>query len=146
MHMRQQRGALYADRVSNPPDGEMTNERLATLLTGALIVAALWFRVLADVANPTSHATHTADAAGVSSSEKISSQDARATPNVIDEFGKICANTTGSLVKCSEIDEDTICIRTRAGANTGARIDCGTDEPIPADEFSASRAKNRSPY
>ncbi len=127
----------------------MANEKLTTLLTGALIALALWFRVLADDAIPTSHAIDTADNTAVISAEIKLSEEIQVALNETDEFGKICTNASGSLVKCQEINEDSICIRTRVGAHSGIRIDCNTDQPIPTDEDSTLRAheaKYRSPY
>ena len=127
----------------------MTNEKLTTLLTGALIALALWFRVLADDAIPTSHAIDTADNNEVISAEMMSPEKVQVALNELSEFSKICTNATGSLVKCLETSADTICIRTRVGAHSGIRIDCNTDQPIPTDEdstFRAHEAKYRSPY
>lgn len=127
----------------------MTNEKLTTLLTGVLIASALWFRVLADDAIPTRHVIDTADNIEVISAEKMSPEKVQVAPNETGEFGKICTNASGSLVKCLETSADTICIRTRVGAHSGIRIDCNTDQPIPMDEDSTLRAheaKYRSPY
>ena len=127
----------------------MTNEKLTTLLTGALIASALWFRVLADDANPPRQVIDTADNAEVISVEMKLPKEIQVALNETDEFGKICTNAEGSLVECLEISEDTICIRTRVGAHSGIRIDCNTDQPIPTDEDSTLRAheaKYRSPY
>ena len=127
----------------------MANEKLTTLLTGVLIASALWFRVLADDAIPTSHAIDTADNAEVISAEKMSPEKVQVALNELGEFSKICTNASGSLVKCLETSADTICIRTRVGAHSGIRIDCNTDQPIPTDEDSTLRAheaKYRSPY
>jgi len=122
----------------------MTNAKLTTLLTGALIVAALWFRVLVVVANPTSHIIDTTNDAEVIFSETISSDESQTALKEMDEFGKICTTSKGSPVKCSEINEDTICIRVRAGSHSGTKIDCKTDQPIPTER--ARDAKYRSPY
>ncbi len=127
----------------------MTNEKLTTLLTGVLIASALWFRVLADDAIPTRHVIDTADNAEVISAKMMSPEEVQVAPNETGEFGKICINASGSLVKCREINEDSICIRTRVGAPSGIRIDCNTDQPIPTDQDSTLRAheaKYRSPY
>ncbi len=127
----------------------MTNEKLTTFLTGALIASALWFRVLADDANSTKHIIDTADNAEVISAEMMSPEEVHVALNETGEFGKICTNAEGSLVECVEISEDTICIRTRVGAHSGIRIDCNTDQPIPTNQESTLRAhetKYRSPY
>ena len=127
----------------------MTNEKLTTLLTGALIASALWFRVLADDAIPTRQVLDIADNTEVISAEMKSPEEIQVALNETDEFGKICTNASGSLVKCQEINEDTICVRTRVGAHSGIRIDCNTGQPIPTDEDSTLRAheaKYRSPY
>ncbi len=121
----------------------MTNAKLTTLLTGALIVAALWFRVLV-AASPTSHEIDTTNDAEVIVSETMSSEESQAALKEMDEFSKICITGKGSPVKCSEINEDTICIRVRAGAHRGTKIDCKTDQPIPTE--CARAAKYRSPY
>jgi len=127
----------------------MTNEKLTTLLTGTLIAAALWFRVLADDAIPTRHEIDTAGGAKVISSETMPPGEVQVALQEMDEFSNICTNGEGALVNCLEINEDTICIRTRVGAHSGVRIDCNTGEPIPTDEVAATRARtarNRSPY
>ena len=127
----------------------MTNEKLTTLLTGALIASALWFRVLADDAIPTRQVLDIADNTEVISAEMKSPEEIQVALNETDEFGKICTNASGSLIECREINEDSICIQTRVGALSGIRIDCISDQPIPTDEDSALRAheaKYRSPY
>ena len=127
----------------------MTNEKLTTLLTGALIASALWFRVLADDAIPTRQVIDTADNNEVISAEMKSPEEFQVALNETDEFGKICTNAEGSLVECLETSEDTICIRTRVGAHSGIRIDCNTGQPILTDQDGTLRAhgaKYRSPY
>ena len=127
----------------------MTNAKLTTLLTGALIVAALWFRVFVVVANPTSHVIDSTDDAEVINSDTMPPEEVLVALKNMDVSSKICTTDKGSPVKCSEINEDTICIRVRAGAPSGIRIDCKTDQPIPADEYSGTRARDakyRSPY
>jgi len=134
---------------SYPPIAEMTNEKLTTLLTGALIASALWFRVLADDAIPTRQVIDTADNTEVISAEMKSPEEIQVALNETDEFGKICTNAEGSLVECLETSEDTICIRTRVGAHSGIRIDCKTDQPVLTDQDGMLRAygaKYRSPY
>ena len=122
----------------------MTNAKLTTLLTGALIVVALWFRVLVVAASPTSHVIDTTNHAEVIVSETMSSEESQTALKEMDDFGKICTTGKGSPVNCSEINEDTICIRVRAGANSGTKIDCKTNQPIPTER--ARDAKYRSPY
>ena len=127
----------------------MTNEKLTTLLTGALIAAALWFRVLADNPNPTNHEINTAGGAKVISSETMPPREVQLALKETDEYGKICTNEKGSLVNCLEASKDTTCIRIRVGTHSGIRIDCVTGQPIPTDEGSGSRARDvkyRSPY
>ena len=121
----------------------MTNAKLTTLLTGALIVAALWVRVLVVVANPTSQVIDAADAE-VINSDTMPPEEVQVTLKNMDESSKICTTGKGSPVKCSEINEDTICIRVRAGAHSGIRIDCKTDQPIPPERV--RDAKYRSHY
>jgi hypothetical protein len=102
----------------------MTNEKRIVLLIGAFVVAALWFRAAA-------------------------SDSIQASLMPADEFGRICTNAEGSPVRCSEINEDAICIQRPAGAHSGTRIDCNTGEPIPANGIDApgqGGAKYRSPY
>ncbi len=118
----------------------MTKENLITLLAGALIIAALCLRVLADNVNPKRYVIDTTDGAEVISSETMSPEEIQAALKEMDESGKICSNGKGSLVKCSEPDEDTICIRARVGAHGHIRIDCKTRQPIPTDEGSELRA------
>ncbi len=122
----------------------MTKAKLTTLLTGALIVAALWFRVLVVVASPTSHVIDSTDDAEVINSDTMPPEEFQVALKNMDESSKICTTGKGSPVKCSEINEDTICIRVRAGAHSGTKIDCKTDQPIPTEY--ARAAKYRSPY
>ena len=127
----------------------MTNEKLTTFLTGALIASALWFRVLADDAFPTRHVIDTAGNNEVNSAEMMSPEKVQVALNELGKFNKICTNASGSLVACQEINEDSICIRTRVGAHSGIKIDCNTDQPLSTDEdstFRAHGAKYRSPY
>lgn len=127
----------------------MSNEKRIILLAGAMIVAALWFRVLAFSANPTEHVVKNIDAAEVIQSKPISSGTAQAAIQEEDDFSRICTDATGSPVRCSETDEDMICIRTRVGTYSGIKIDCFTGQPIPTAEDSTSRtgrASYRSPY
>jgi hypothetical protein len=126
----------------------MTNEKRTILLIGAMIVAALWFRVVAEYAASTSHVINITEAE-VISPETLSPPETQAALIETVEFGKICTNADGSPVKCSEFDDDTICIRTRVGAHSGIRVDCKSERPIPADDDSVAReggAKYRSPY
>ena len=120
----------------------MTKENLITLLAGALIVAALCLRVLADNVNPKRYVIDTTDGAEVISSETMSPKEIQAALKEMDESDKICSNGKGSLVKCPEIDEDTICIRARYGAPSGSGviIDCEKHQPIPTDADSDLRA------
>lgn len=126
----------------------MTNEKRIILLAGALIVAALWFRAAAEYVNPTGHVIDSAKIE-VSSSVPLSSEAIQTAQIQAAEIGRICTNAEGSPVACSEINEDTICIRTLVGAHNGTRIDCNTGEPIPANGIDApgqGGAKYRSPY
>jgi hypothetical protein len=126
----------------------MTNEKRIILLTGALIVAALWFRAAAEYVNPTGDVTETA-IAEVISHDPLSSEAIQAALIPTNELSKICTNAEGSPVRCSEISEDAICIQRPVGAHSGTRIDCNTGEPIPANAIDAQGqggAKYRSPY
>jgi hypothetical protein len=118
----------------------MTNEKRIVLLIGAFVVAALWFRAAAEYVNPTGDVIET---------NETDSDSIQASLMPADEFGRICTNAEGSPVRCSEINEDAICIQRPAGAHSGTRIDCNTGEPIPANGIDApgqGGAKYRSPY
>jgi hypothetical protein len=121
----------------------MTNEKRIVLLIGAFVVAALWFRAAAEYVNPTGHVTESA-IAEVISHDPLSSEAIQAALIPTNEFSKICTNAEGSPVRCSEINEDAICIQRPVGAQSGTRIDCNTGEPIPANGIDAQG--HRSPY
>jgi hypothetical protein len=126
----------------------MTNEKRIVLLIGAFVVAALWFRAAAEYVNPTGDVIETNETE-VFSPDLSSSDSIQASLMPADEFGRICTNAEGSPVRCSEINEDAICIQRPAGAHSGTRIDCNTGEPIPANGIDApgqGGAKYRSPY
>jgi hypothetical protein len=129
----------------------MTNEKRIILLIGALIVAGLWFRVIAEYTNPTNptnQVINTAQAALIDP-EDMSPQETQAVLIETIEFGKVCTSAGGSPVKCSEVDEDSICIRTLVAAQRGFRVDCKSDRPVPANDDSWAReggTKYKSPY
>ena len=126
----------------------MTNEKRTILLIGAVIVAALWFRVIAEYVNPTALLIDTSEAELINP-ETSSPPETQAALIETIEFGKICTNAEGAIVDCLAISEDTICIQTLVGAHSGFRIDCNSDRPIPTYDDSASQqggAKYRSPY
>ncbi len=63
----------------------MTKAKLTTLLTGALIVATLWFRVLVVVASPTSHVIDSTDDAEVINSETMPPEEFQVELKNMDE-------------------------------------------------------------
>jgi hypothetical protein len=127
----------------------MSNEKRIILLVGAIIVAALWVRVFAVSAYSPSEPIEVADDPQLVDPEAIYLERAQAALQESKNSSKICTSGNGSPVSCSQIDQDTLCISLRAGAQSGTRIDCVTDQPIPSDEHDASGAggaKYRSPY
>ena len=74
---------------------EMTNAKLTTLLTGALIVAALWFRVFVVVANPTSHVIDSTDDAEVINSDTMPPEEVLVALKNMDVSSKICTTDKG---------------------------------------------------
>ena len=127
----------------------MSNEKRFILLVGAIIVTALWFRVLAVSAYPPNDVFEATDQSEVMASEPTSLEKTQVALNETVEFSKICTSGNGLPVSCSEFNEDTMCLILRNGAHSGIKVDCNTDQPIPADEYGASGvggAKYRSPY
>jgi hypothetical protein len=127
----------------------MSNDKRLILLAGAIIVAALWFRVLAVSVFATSETVETSDNAVVVDSAMTYLEDVQAALPETDEFSKICTSGNGLPVSCSDISDDTMCISLRVGAHSGTRIDCNTHQAIPADDYGgpgAGGAKYRSPY
>ena len=127
----------------------MSNEKRFILLVGAIIVAALWFRVLAVSEFATNDMVETIDQPEVMVTQPTSLEKTQVALNETVEFSKICTSGNGLPVSCSEISEETMCLILRDGAHSGIKVDCNTDQPIPADEYGASGvggAKYRSPY
>ena len=125
----------------------MSNEKRAILIVGAMIVAALWVRAIAEYVYLTS------DVAEVTSAEVVESQyvlpeNSHAAVPALDELDKICTDTEGAIVDCLAVTEETICIQTLGGAQSGFRVDCKSDQPIPLDDGTARQggAKYRSPW
>lgn len=127
----------------------MSIEKRFILLVGAIIVAALWVRAFAVSAYSPSEPIEAADNPELADLDAIYLERAQAALQESKNSSKICTNGNGSPVSCSQIDADTLCIRLRAGAQSGVRIDCDTEQLIPIDEYGepgAGGAKYRSPY